>query len=125
MVETLFTSRAPKAIGPYSHGRKCGNIIITCGQIPLDPVTGELATGVRESTKVVLNNLIAIVEEGGGSIETVARVDIFVRSLDDFKDINEVYTEFFGDIKPARMLIQAAKLPMDAVLEASMIAFTK
>ena len=125
MVETIFTDRASKAIGPYSHGRKWGNIIITSGQIALDPVTNELETDVKKSTRMVLNNLIAIVEAGGGSLDTVAKVDIFVRSLDDYDVINEVYAEFFGSVKPARVLIQVERLPLGAVLEASMIAFTK
>lgn len=124
MVETLYTPKASKANGPYSHGRKCGNLIFTSGQIALDPVTNELLTGVKESTKMVLNNLLAIVEAGGGSKETVAKVDIFVRSLGDFDEINEVYSEFFGDIRPARVLVQIADLPPGAVLEAAMIAFT-
>ena len=124
-VETLYTSRASKPVGPYSHARKCGNLIITSGQIALDPVTNELATGVRESTRMVLNNLLAIVEEGGGSLETIAKVDIFVRSMDDFDEINEVYVDFFKDVKPARVLVEVSRLPKDAVIEAAMIAFTK
>lgn len=124
-VETLYTARASKPVGPYSHGRKCGNLIFTSGQIALDPVTHELATGVSESTRMILNNLLAIVEEGGGSLETVAKVDIFVRSLDDFDEINEVYTEFFKDVKPARVLVEVSNLPLGAVLEAAMVAFTK
>jgi len=74
---------------------------------------------------MILNNLLAIVEEGGGSLETVAKVDIFVRSLDDFDEINEVYTEFFKDVKPARVLVEVSNLPLGAVLEAAMVAFTK
>lgn len=124
MVETLFTPKASQAIGPYSHGRKQGNLIFTSGQIALDPVTNELEMDVKKSTQMVLQNLLAIVEAGGGSKETIAKVDVFVRSLDDFDAINEVYAEFFGEVRPARVLIQVDNIPMGAVLEASMVAFT-
>lgn len=125
MVETIYTEHASKAIGSYSHGRKCGDIILTSGQIALDPITDELETDVRKATLMVLQNLLAIVEKGGGCKETIAKVEVFVRSLDDFGTINEVYSEFFGDIKPARVLVQVERLPLNAALEASMIAFTK
>lgn len=121
-VETLFTPKASKAVGPYSHGRKCGNIIFTSGQTPVDPATGQHLDDVRESTLLVLNNLLAIVEAGGGSKETVAKVDVFVRSLDDYAAINEAYAEFFGDVRPARCLLQATLAP-GAILEAAMVAF--
>lgn len=124
MVETLFTPKASQAIGPYSHGRKQGNLIFTSGQIALNPVTNELEMDVKKSTQMVLQNLLAIVEAGGGSKETIAKVDVFVRSLDDFDAINEVYAEFFGEVRPARVLIQVDNIPMGAVLEASMVAFT-
>jgi 2-iminobutanoate/2-iminopropanoate deaminase len=124
LVETLFTPNASQVGGPYSHGRKFGNLIFTSGQIAQDPVTNELLTDVRESTRLVLSNLLAIVEAGGGSKETVAKVDVFVRSLDEYAAINEVYAEFFGDVRPARVLVQATLAP-GAALEASMVAFVK
>ncbi|MFK0009514.1 RidA family protein [Paenarthrobacter sp. NPDC090520] len=123
-VQTLFTPHASQASGPYSHGRRGGDIIFTSGQIALHPETNELLTGVRESTRLVLDNLLAIVEAGGGSKETVAKVDIFVRSLDDYDEINKEYAAFFGDVRPARVLVQAVLAP-GAVLEASMVAFAK
>lgn len=123
-LETIVSSKAPKAIGPYCHGIKNGNLIITSGQIPVDPVTHEMVTEIHAATKTVLQNLISVVEAGGGNRCTVAKVDVFVRSLDDFDAINQVYSEFFGEHKPTRVLVQVADLPAGALLEAAMTAFT-
>ena len=80
---------------------------------------------IKAATLTVLNNLISVVEEGGGDRTTVAKVDVFVRSLSDFDAINQVYSEFFGDSKPARVLVQVSDLPDGALLEAAMTAFVK
>ncbi len=125
MLDQIVSDHTPKAIGPYCHGMKHGDIIITSGQIPLDPETNVLVTEVKAAAKTVLNNLLSIVEAGGGSKESIAKVDVFVKTLDDFSAINELYSEFFGDHKPARVLVQVGALPAGAVLEASMIAFSK
>lgn len=122
-LEILTSAGAPQAIGPYSHGTKFGDIIVTSGQIPLDPKTNELVTEIKQATQIVLSNLLAVVEAGGGRLDTVAKVDVFVKSLDDFAAINEVYSEFFKGHKPARVLIQAGNIPANAPLEAAMIAF--
>ncbi|CVK20835.1 Rid family detoxifying hydrolase [Sporomusa sphaeroides] len=122
-LDILKSASAPKAIGPYSHGTKCGNVIITSGQIPLDSKTNQMVTDIREATQLVLSNLLSVVEAGGGRLDTVAKVDVFVKSLDDFAAINEVYSAFFKDHKPARVLIEAGNLPANAPLEAAMIAF--
>ncbi|MFR3178926.1 MULTISPECIES: Rid family detoxifying hydrolase [Eubacteriales] len=122
-LEELKSEHAPKAIGPYSHGRKYGNMIITSGQIPLDPDTNEMVTEIKAATRTVLNNLLSIVEAGGGCKESIAKVDVFVKTLDDFAAINEVYTEFFGEHRPARVLVQVGDLPAGAKLEAAMTAF--
>ena len=115
---------APKAIGPYCHATRNGEMIITSGQIPVNPETNELVTDVKEATRQVLNNLLSIVVASGGTKESIAKVDVFVQTLDDFAAINEVYADFFGTHRPARVLVQVAKLPGGAVLEASMIAFS-
>lgn len=122
-LELLMSDHAPKAIGPYSHGTKFGNMIITSGQIPVNPETNEMVMEIKAATKTVLDNLISIVEKAGGSKDTVAKVDVFVKSLDDFDSINEVYAEFFGNHKPARVLVQVGNLPAGALLEAAMTAF--
>lgn len=113
----------PPAVGPYSHGTKCGNIIITSGQIPIDPVTGENVTEIKAATKLVLSSLLSVVESGGGCRESIAKVDVFLRDLADFDAFNEAYIEFFGNHKPSRVLVQAGDLAEGALLEAAVIAF--
>lgn len=124
-MERISAKGAPKALGPYCHGTKQGNLIFTSGQVPLDPVTNELETDIRKATHLVLNNLISIVEEGGGCLETVAKVDILVKDLADYTAINEEYANFFGDSKPARVISQISDLPANASLEMVMTAFVK
>ena len=121
-IKVYNTDNAPAAIGPYSHGVRCGNFIFTSGQIPLT-ADGKMETDVEKATLTVLNNLLAIVEAGGGKKENIIKVEIFVRDLDDFNTINKVYADFFGDVKPTRWLVQAAKMPNDAVLEAAAVAY--
>ncbi|MDO5409640.1 MAG: Rid family hydrolase [Lachnospiraceae bacterium] len=122
-LEELVSAEASPALGPYCHGRKCGNIILTSGQIPLTK-DGEYVYEVKAATKVVLGNLLSIVEAGGGKKETVARVEVYLNSLDDFAEFNEAYAEFFGDYKPARVCTQVEALAGNVPLEAAMIAFT-
>lgn len=122
-LEKITSAAAPKAIGPYSHGQRFGNMILTSGQIPVDPVTGEMVTEIKAATQTVLTNLISIVEAGGGNRSTVAKVDVFVKTLDDFDAINQVYSEFFGENRPCRVLVQVGTLPEGALLEAAMTAF--
>lgn len=124
-VTSLVSSKVPPAVGPYSHGTKCGNVIITSGQIPEDPKTGEMISDIRQATKLVLENLLSVVEAGGGRKETVAKVDVFLKDLKDFDEFNQAYIEFFGEHKPARVLVQAGDLAENAVLEATMIAFSE
>ncbi|AGL02554.1 RidA family protein [Desulfoscipio gibsoniae] len=122
-VEMICSAGLPKAIGPYSHGTKCGNMILTSGSIPFDPNTNEMVTEIKQATRIVLSNLLLVVEAGGGRLDTVAKVDVFVKNLDDFEAINEVYADFFGEHKPARFLVQAGDIAEGAPLEAAMIAF--
>ena len=115
-LEELVSPEASPALGPYCHGRKYGDMIITSGQIPL---TFE----IKQATTLVLNNLLSIVKAGGGCRESIARVDVYIKDLNDFGLINEAYKEFFGEHKPTRVCVQVAALPGDVPLEASMIAF--
>lgn len=120
--EELVSTEASPALGPYCHGRKSGDMIITSGQIPLTK-DGVYVYEVKAATKLVLSNLLSIVEAGGGYKESVARVEVYIRDLKDFVLFNEAYKEFFGDYRPARVCVQVAALPEDVPLEASMIAF--
>ena len=121
-LEELVSTEASPALGPYCHGRRYGDMIITSGQIPLTK-DGQYVYEIKEATTLVLSNLLSIVEAGGGCRESVARVDVFIRDLKDFDLINEAYSEFFGGHRPTRVCVQVAALPADVPLEASMIAF--
>lgn len=120
----LVSSEASPALGPYCHGRKYGDMIITSGQIPLTK-DGKYVYEIKEATTLVLKNLLSIVEAGGGSRESVARVDVYIKDLKDFDQINEAYRAFFGEHRPTRVCVQVAALPENVPLEASMIAFAE
>ena len=122
--EFLFTENAPAAVGPYSQGVKAsGEMIFVSGQLPIDMETGELSTGdIRKETKLCLKNLVEVVKAGGGVKEDIVKVNLFIKDIEDFAVINEAYAEFFGDHKPARALIEAARLPKDANIEIEAVA---
>ncbi len=122
-VEIITSPNAPAAIGPYSHGTKCGNFIFTSGQCPFYPGTGEVERDVKKATALALSNVLAVVEAGGGKLTDIAKVEIFVKDLANFGTINEVYAEFFGEHKPARYCVQAAALPKDVELEIAATAY--
>ncbi|MGG7176664.1 RidA family protein [Clostridium paraputrificum] len=115
--EVIVTEKAPKAIGPYSQGQRVGNLIYTSGQIPLNPETGVLCTEIKEATKQSIENVKAILEAGGSSLDSVVKTCVYIKSMDDFALVNEVYAEYFKNNPPARSCVQVAKLPMDALVE--------
>ncbi|WP_461467209.1 RidA family protein [Parvimonas micra] len=119
-VEFLKTDKAPAAIGPYSQAEKVGNLIFVSGQLPI--TNGELQTEIKAATLASLTNVLEIIKAGGGSLESIAKVNVFVKDMNDFEAINGVYAEFFGNHKPARALVQVAKLPKDALIEIEAIA---
>lgn len=123
-LQEIVSPSASPALGPYCHGKKYGDMILTSGQIPLTK-DGQYVYEIKEATTLVLNNLLSIVEAGGGCKETVAKVDVFVNDLKNFAEINEAYAEFFGEIRPARVCVQVEALPADVPLEAAMTAFVK
>lgn len=120
--EVINTNNAPEAIGPYSQGVIVGDFVYTSGQIPLNPVTGELVTDIKLATKQSMENIKAILEEAGTSLNNVVRTSIFLKDLNDFEAVNEVYGTYFIENKPARSCVQVAKLPKDAVIEIEAIA---
>ena len=115
--EVINTNNAPEAIGPYSQGVIVGDFVYTSGQIPLNPVTGELVTDIKLATKQSMENIKAILEEAGTSLNNVVKTSIFLKDLNDFEAVNEVYGTYFIENKPARSCVQVAKLPKDAVIE--------
>jgi 2-iminobutanoate/2-iminopropanoate deaminase len=122
--QTVSTLQAPSAIGPYSQAIRAGNLLFVSGQIPIDPSTGKLIedTGIKSQTRRVLENLLAIVNAGGGSADGVVKTTVFLRDMADFAEMNAVYSEFFASAPPARSTVEAARLPRDVSVEIDCIA---
>jgi 2-iminobutanoate/2-iminopropanoate deaminase len=121
--ETIRTNKAPKAIGPYEQAVKVGDLIYTAGQIPIDPTTGNLIDGgIVEQTRQVLENLKAVLEAGGASLDTVIKATVFLKNMADFAALNEVYGLYLGKAKPARSTVAVADLPRGALVEIDMVA---
>jgi 2-iminobutanoate/2-iminopropanoate deaminase len=120
---TILTDRAPKPIGPYSQAVLADGWLFCSGQIPLDPATGQMVAGdVRAQADRVLRNLQSVVEAAGGTLRDVVKTVIFLKSMDDFPAVNEVYATFFPADPPARSTVQAARLPKDALVEIEAVA---
>ena len=116
--QPIHTDRAPAAIGPYSQAVRAGGSVYLSGQIPLDPATGELVGGdIAAQTRRVFDNLRAVCEAAGGSLDDVARIGIYVMDLADFAQVNAVMAEYFQAPYPARSTIQVAGLPRGARVE--------
>jgi 2-iminobutanoate/2-iminopropanoate deaminase len=119
----VHTPLAPKPIGPYSQAVIAGGLLFVSGQIPLDPQTGELIEGdIELQTEQVLKNLMAILKEAKAGPEHVVKTTVFLRDLQDFPRMNEVYARYFGKEPPARSTVQAAALPRGVAVEIDVIA---
>lgn len=123
MREVISTARGPKAIGPYSQAIKANGFVFISGQSAGDPATGKVVEGgVAEQTERCLENLKAIVEAAGSSLDRAVRVGVFLKDMNDFEAMNEVYARYFPANPPARTTIEAARLPRDFRVEIDMIA---
>ncbi len=122
--QIINTTNAPAALGPYSQAIKANNTVYVSGQLPINPETGELYKGddIKEETKISLQNVKAILQEAGATLEDVVKCTVFIKDMNQFGLINEMYAEFFGDNKPARACIEVARLPKDANVEIEAIA---
>lgn len=121
----IHTENAPKAIGPYSQAVRTGELIFCAGQIPLDPATMKLVEGdITVQTRRVLTNLSNVLEAAGSSLSRVVKTTVFLADFNDFQAMNAVYAEFFREQPPARSTIQAARLPVGALVEIEAIAVT-
>ena len=120
--DIVHTQNAPAAVGPYSQAVRAGRLLFTAGQIPLRPDGTLLDGDVRAQTRQVLTNLRAVLEAGGSSLSHVVKCTCFLKDMDDFAAMNEVYAEFFGDAPPARSAVQVARLPKDVAIEIEAIA---
>lgn len=124
-MKVVQTNEAPQAIGPYSQGIIVNNMFYSSGQIPLT-ANGELVTGdVTVQTEQVFQNLKAVLKEAGASFETVVKATVFLKDLNDFDAVNEIYGTYFAEHKPARSCVQVAKLPKDVAVEIEVIALVK
>ncbi|HXG93666.1 MAG TPA: RidA family protein [Blastocatellia bacterium] len=123
MKDRVQTDSAPRAIGPYSQAIKANGFIFASGQIALDPATMQIVEGgIREQTERVMNNLKAVLEVAGSSLDRVVKTTVFLADLNDFAEMNEVYGSFFGDTPPARSTVEVARLPRDVRVEIDVIA---
>jgi 2-iminobutanoate/2-iminopropanoate deaminase len=123
-IDKIETGNAPGAIGPYSQAVAAGDLIFVSGQIPLDADTGGVvAGGISEQALKVIDNVENILESAGSGLDRVVKVEVFLSDMEDFSRMNEVYSErFSGEVKPARCVVQAARLPKDVRIELSCIA---
>ncbi|MGX1902111.1 endoribonuclease L-PSP [Thermolongibacillus altinsuensis] len=121
-MRTVHTNQAPQAIGPYSQGVIVNNLFYSSGQIALTP-EGEMVQGdIKAQTHQVFKNLQAVLEAAGASLNTVVKTTVFLKDMNDFAAMNEVYGQYFNEHKPARSCVEVARLPKDALVEIEVIA---
>jgi len=122
-LQMIFSSAAPKAIGPYSHAIKAGNVVYASGQISLDPATGNLVEGdFSAQARRVFENLKSVLHDAGTDFGRVAKTTVYLADLANFASMNSIYAEYFGDHKPARSTVGVAQLPRGAALEIDLVA---
>ncbi|NFA60544.1 RidA family protein [Clostridium sporogenes] len=119
----ISTKKAPAALGAYSQAIKVGDLLFTSGQVPLDPATGKLVSDdIKKATERSMENLKAVLEEAGTSFDKVIKTVIFLKDMNDFAAVNEVYAKYFKENPPARSCVQVGKLPKDALVEIELVA---
>ncbi|WP_315120677.1 RidA family protein [uncultured Clostridium sp.] len=124
--EIIHCTKAASARGPYSHAVKVGNLLFVSGRTPSDLKTGELVEdNIKNATKIALENVKAILEEAGTTLENVVKTTVFLRDMNDFNAVNEVYGEYFKINPPARSCIQVARLPRNAMVEIEVVAIVE
>lgn len=124
-MKVVQTNQAPAAIGPYSQGIIVNNLFYSSGQIPLTAEGVLLEGGITEQTHQVFKNLDAVLTAAGASFETVVKATVFIKNMDDFAAVNEVYGQYFSTNKPARSCVEVARLPKDVLIEIEVIALVK
>ncbi len=122
--ETIYSKNAPEPIGPYSQAIKFNNLVFSSGQIGIDPASGKLDDGdIKAQTRQTIKNLEKVLEAAGSDLTKVIKVTVFMKDINEFGAMNEVYNEYFGKSKPARSTVEAAKLPKDASVEMDVVAY--
>ncbi len=121
--QVVNTDQAPAAIGPYSQALKVGEMVFVSGQIPIDPATGDIVQGdIKTQTRQVLTNLNAVLAAAGSSLEKTVKTTVYITNMDEFSQVNEVYSEFFKDQPPARACVEVSRLPKGVTVEIDAIA---
>lgn len=121
-VKMIETVQAPAAIGPYSQGVELGDLIFTSGQIPFNPNGQLVGGGIEEQTHQVIKNVQAVLEASGSNLSKVIKVTLFIKEMDQFGQINAVYSDYFSEHRPARSCVEVARLPKDVLIEMEVIA---
>jgi len=122
--EVIVSEKAPKPVGPYSQAVKAGNFLFISGQLPINPATGGIVRGnFEEAVKIVLENVKSIVEEAGGTMDDIVKVTVYMKDLSLFSKFNEIYSQYFKDKYPARVVVEVSRIPKDADLEVEAIAY--
>ena len=121
-MKTVSTEKAPSAIGPYSQAQISGNFVFASGQIPIIPETGELAEGLEAQANQVFTNITELLKAAGTDIGKTVKTTVFIKDMNDFGKINEIYAKYFTDPFPARSCVEVARLPKDVLLECEVIA---
>ena len=120
-MKQISTDKAPAAIGPYSQAIKSGNLLFCSGQIPVDPETGIIPEGVKAQAEQALTNVKNLIAAAGSSIDNVIKTTVFIKDMNDFAVINEIYAKYFTEPFPARSCVEVARLPKDVLLEVEAI----
>lgn len=122
MKQVISTDKAPAAIGPYSQAIEVNGMVYTSGMIPVNPATGEIPEGVQAQATQALSNLSALLQAAGTSMNNVVKTTVFIKDMNDFAAINEIYATFFDGAFPSRSCVEVARLPKDVLLEVEAVA---
>ena len=125
MRKELKTENAPAAIGPFSQAIRAGDFVYVSGQLPIDPKTNQVVTDIKSATEQIFKNITSILESENLSLQNVIKVNVYLRDMNDFVAMNDVYKTFFDQPYPARTTIQAARLPKDVIVEAEAVAYVR
>ena len=122
MKQVISTSNAPEAIGPYSQAIEVNGMVYTSGQIPVNPATGEIADSIEGQARQVMENVKNLLEAAGTNMGNVVKTTVFIKDMNDFGKINEIYAEYFEGACPARSCVEVARLPKDVLMEMEAVA---
>lgn len=122
MKKIISTDKAPAAIGPYSQAIEVNGLVYTSGMIPVNPKTGEIPQGIEAQANQAITNLVNLLQESGADIKNVIKTTVFIKDMNDFAKINEIYAAYFTDSYPARSCVEVARLPKDVLIEIEAVA---